>query len=88
MLLQQIHSGKSNGLVQSFHTAYWENSRYIVYGTGNKLVIYNGLSELIQTIDASEFLEESPNQEKIFSTEISEFDGKVLITLVTDNLIF
>ncbi|CAG8644989.1 7798_t:CDS:10, partial [Funneliformis mosseae] len=88
MLLQQISSGKSNGFVQSFHTAYWENSRYIVYGTGNKLVIYNGFSELIQTIDASEFLKGSPNQDKIFSTEISEFDGKIAITIGTNVLIF
>src|SRR5688572_23352683 len=108
MLLQQINSGKSNGLVQSFHTAYYENSRYLVsefnfiyckhsfvkltnclkacstfnlvlktYGSGNKLVIYNGLSEMVQTIHTSEILKESSNQEKITSVEISELDGKV-----------
>jgi hypothetical protein len=50
-----------------------------IYGTGNKLVIYNGL-EFVQTIDASEFLEKDSNEvnnEKIFSVELSEFDGKV-----------
>ncbi|CAB4445912.1 unnamed protein product [Rhizophagus irregularis] len=88
MLLKQVCPGKSNGLVQSFHTAYWENSRYLIYGTGNKLVIYSGLSELVQTINASEFLEEESNKEKIFSAELSEFDGKIAITIGTNVLIF
>lgn len=32
---------------------------------------------MVQTINASEFLEEESNKEIIFSAELSEFDGKV-----------
>ncbi|RIA89474.1 RAVE protein 1 C terminal-domain-containing protein [Glomus cerebriforme] len=87
MLLKQICPGKSNGLVQSFHTAYWENSRYLIYGTGDKLVIYRG-SGFVQTINVSEILEGESNEKKIFSVELSEFDGKIAVTIGTNVLIF
>ncbi|CAG8713703.1 19169_t:CDS:2, partial [Racocetra fulgida] len=70
-----------NGYIQSFHTAYWEGVRYLVYGTGSNLVIYNSCLEHIQTTDVSKLLKDvkrEPETElNVVSVEISEIDGKV-----------
>ncbi|RIB04432.1 RAVE protein 1 C terminal-domain-containing protein [Gigaspora rosea] len=91
MSLQQTCSGKTNGYVQSFHSAYWEDVRYLAYGTGGNLVIYNGCLEHIQTTDISKLLRDTKAEPEleanITSVEISELDGKIALTVGTDALV-
>ncbi|CAG8530036.1 3694_t:CDS:10 [Cetraspora pellucida] len=91
MLLQQTCSGKTNGYVQSFHSACWEGVRYLAYGTGSSLVIYNSCLEHIQTTDVSKLLKDikqEPGLElNVVSVEISEIDGKIALTAGTDAFI-
>ncbi|CAG8546057.1 17356_t:CDS:2, partial [Cetraspora pellucida] len=91
MLLQQTCSGKTNGYVQSFHSACWEGVRYLAYGTGSSLVIYNSCLEHIQTTDVSKLLKDikqEPEPElNVVSVEISEIDGKIALTAGTDAFI-
>ncbi|CAG8608538.1 14210_t:CDS:2 [Dentiscutata heterogama] len=91
MSLQQTCSGKTNGYVQSFHSACWEGVRYLAYGTGGNLVIYNGCLEHIQTTEISKLLRDTKQEPElevdIVSVEISEFDGKIALTVGTDALV-
>ncbi|CAG8465420.1 9171_t:CDS:10, partial [Scutellospora calospora] len=91
MSLQEIYSGKTNGYVQSFHSAQWGGDRYLAYGTGSNLVIYNGCLEQIQTIDVFKLLrdinQETKLENNVVSVEISEIDGKIALTIGTDALV-
>ncbi|CAJ0758770.1 10231_t:CDS:10 [Entrophospora sp. SA101] len=90
MLLQQICPGKSNGHIQSFYTALWDNTRYIIYGAANKIVIHNGDFIHLQTIDVSNNLKTNDDQQndEIISVGMSEDNGKIAVTFGTKVVLF
>nr|CAG8594390.1 7162_t:CDS:10 [Entrophospora candida] len=90
MLLQQICPGKSNGHIQSFYTALWDNTRYIIYGAANKIVIHNGDFIHLQTIDVSNNLKSNDDQQndEIISVGMSEDNGKIAVTFGTKVVLF
>ncbi|RUP50039.1 hypothetical protein BC936DRAFT_140594 [Jimgerdemannia flammicorona] len=50
MILQQTCPGKTNGSEQSFQAFLWNNTRYIIYGTNERIEIYTGNFEHVQTV--------------------------------------
>ncbi|CAG8572440.1 2105_t:CDS:10 [Ambispora gerdemannii] len=82
MLLQQTCPGKINCAIQSLNIGLWNDVRYILYGTWDKLVIHNGCFEHVQTIGLCEFFGKlhSPGENQIVSVELSEHDGKIAVT--------
>ncbi|CAG8644285.1 9485_t:CDS:10, partial [Paraglomus occultum] len=73
-----------------FYTALWNNSRYIVFGTADKVVIYDGHFKHIQTICVREFLVDlvtSPEC-KVISVELSNTHGQLAVTIESYVLVF
>ncbi|KAG9283992.1 hypothetical protein G9A89_005499 [Geosiphon pyriformis] len=72
------------------NSGLWNQTRFILYATWDKIVIYNGFFEHVQTIGLKKFVRNLENLEEhqIVSVELSERDGKIAITIESNVLIF